>query len=108
MSGRAFSPPDGGSPRRLRASARSWPTGVEGVVAADDEEAAQLFERALALPGAGAVAVGTRPGAAAYGRRLRRGGDPRAARASLAAARETFEQMGAAPWVRACRSYRAR
>ncbi len=73
--------------------------GAEGVVAADDEEAAVLFERALADPDAERWPWERARVQLAHGRRLRRGRDPRSARAPLSAALETFERLGAAPWV---------
>jgi DNA-binding CsgD family transcriptional regulator len=73
--------------------------GAEGVVAADDGEAAVLFERALADPDAARWPWERARVQLAHGRRLRRGRDPRAARAPLSAALETFERLGAAPWV---------
>jgi DNA-binding CsgD family transcriptional regulator len=73
--------------------------GAQGVVATDDAEAAELFERALAGPGAERRPWEYARVQLAYGRRLRRGRDPRAARAPLAAALEIFERLGAAPWV---------
>jgi DNA-binding CsgD family transcriptional regulator len=73
--------------------------GAQGVVAPDDEQAARLFERALAHPDAQRWPWERARVQLAYGRRLRRGRDPRAARAPLAAAWETFERLGAVPWV---------
>ena len=84
---------------RLSTRAALITAGAEAVVAADDAEAARLFERALALPGAARRPWERARVQLAFGRRLRRGRDPRAARASLAAARETFAQLGAAPWA---------
>jgi ATP/maltotriose-dependent transcriptional regulator MalT len=84
---------------RLSARAALVTAGAEAVVAADDAEAARLFERALALPGTARRTWERARVQLAFGRRLRRGRDPRAARDPLAAARETFEQLGAAPWV---------
>jgi DNA-binding CsgD family transcriptional regulator len=84
---------------RLSSRAALITVGAEGVVAAGDEEAAELFGRALALPGVQRWPWEYARVQLAYGRRLRRGRDPRAARAPLAAALEIFERLGAAPWV---------
>jgi DNA-binding CsgD family transcriptional regulator len=84
---------------RLSTRAALITAGAEAVVAVDDEEACRLFERALALPGVPRWPWERARVQLAFGRRLRRGRDPRAARAPLAEARETFEQLGAAPWV---------
>lgn len=73
--------------------------GAEAVVSADDDEAARLFERALAGPGAERWPWEYARVELAHGRRLRRGRDPRAARSPLAAAMEIFERLGATPWV---------
>jgi DNA-binding CsgD family transcriptional regulator len=73
--------------------------GAQALVAADDEQAVVLFERALADPDAQRWPWERARVQLAYGRRLRRGRDPRAARAPLAAAWVTFERLGAAPWV---------
>ena len=73
--------------------------GAQAVVAADDGKATELFERALADPDAQRWPWERARVQLAYGRRLRRGGDPRAARTPLAAAGETFERLGAVPWV---------
>ena len=61
--------------RRLAAPTTA---GAEAVVAVDDEDAARLFERALALPGAARWPWERARVQLAHGRRLRRGRDSRA------------------------------
>lgn len=73
--------------------------GAEALVCVDDDEAARLFERVLARPDARRWPWEYARVELAYGRRLRRGGDPRAARSPLAAALATFERLGAVPWA---------
>ena len=84
---------------RLSTRAALVTVGAQAVVAADDEDAGALFERALAGPGADRWPFEYARVQLAYGRRLRRDRDPRAARVPLAAAQETFTRLGATPWV---------
>jgi DNA-binding CsgD family transcriptional regulator len=84
---------------RLSTRAALITVAAEAVVSADDDEAVPLFERALAGPGAQRWPWEFARVQLAYGRRLRRGRDARAARTPLAAAMETFERLGAVPWV---------
>ena len=84
---------------RLSSRAALITVGAEAVVAADDAEAAELFARALAGPAAQRWPWEYARVQLAYGRRLRRGRDPRAARVPLAVAMEIFERLGAVPWV---------
>ena len=74
---------------------------VEGAaaIAAPDDEAAALFERALAVPGAGRWPFDRARIQLAFGERLRRVKAATEARAQLTAALDTFQRLGAAPWA---------
>jgi DNA-binding CsgD family transcriptional regulator len=69
-------------------------------VAAPDNSAPGLFERALSIPGASHWPFDLARVQLAYGERLRRGRAATAeARVHLTAALETFERLGARPWA---------
>ncbi|WP_431946727.1 AAA family ATPase [Actinacidiphila sp. bgisy167] len=73
-----------------------------------DEEAIELFERALSHPGIQQWPFCLARVTLAYGERLRKARSTTDARASLSAALATFELLGARPWVeRARRSLQA-
>jgi DNA-binding CsgD family transcriptional regulator len=74
---------------------------VEGAaaIAAPDHEAAALFGRALAVPGADRWPFDRARIQLACGERLRRMKATTGARAQLAAALDTFQRLGAAPWA---------
>ena len=68
-------------------------------IAAPDDEAAALFERALAVPGADRWPFDRARIQLAFGERLRRVKSTTVARAQLTAALDTFQRLGAAPWA---------
>jgi DNA-binding CsgD family transcriptional regulator len=68
-------------------------------IAAPDHEAAALFGRALAVPGADRWPFDCARIQLAFGERLRRMKATVAARAQLTAALDTFQRLGAAPWA---------
>jgi DNA-binding CsgD family transcriptional regulator len=74
---------------------------VEGAaaMAASEQDAPALFEKALAVPGADRWPFDLARVHLAYGERLRRMRVTTAARPHLAAAHETFERLGARPWA---------
>jgi DNA-binding CsgD family transcriptional regulator len=74
---------------------------IEGAAAlvASDSEAAALFERALAVPGADRWPFDRARIQLAFGERLRRMKAPTEARAHLAAALDTFQRLGVVPWT---------
>jgi DNA-binding CsgD family transcriptional regulator len=74
---------------------------IEGAaaIAAPDDEAAALFERALAVPGADRWPFDRARIQLAFGERLRRIRSTSNARAHLAAALDTFRRLGAGPWT---------
>jgi DNA-binding CsgD family transcriptional regulator len=74
---------------------------IEGAaaIAAPDDEAAALFERALAVPGADRWPFDRARIQLAFGERLRRIRSTSDARAHLAAALDTFRRLGAGPWT---------
>ena len=72
---------------------------AEAMVASDDD-APDLFDEALALPGIEEWPFELARVRLAYGERLRRLRRTRDARSQLAAAREGFERLGAHPWAR--------
>jgi DNA-binding CsgD family transcriptional regulator len=77
-------------------------------IAAPDHEAAALFERALAVPGADRWPFDHARIQLAFGERLRRMKATTGARAQLTAALDTFQRLGAAPWAaRAGSEFRA-
>jgi DNA-binding CsgD family transcriptional regulator len=83
---------------------------IEGAaaIAAPDQEAAALFERALAAPGADRWPFDRARIQLAFGERLRRMKATTEARAQLTAALDTFQRLGAGPWaVRAGSELRA-
>ncbi len=67
---------------------------------ASGDEAARLFDQALAVPGAARCPFDYARVQLLYGEHLRRGRYTADSRAQLAAALETFERLGAAPWAR--------
>jgi DNA-binding CsgD family transcriptional regulator len=69
-------------------------------MAASDHEHRGLFERALQTPDADRWPFDLARIRLAYGERLRRTNSPAAARDHLSAALDTFEQLGAQPWMR--------
>jgi DNA-binding CsgD family transcriptional regulator len=68
-------------------------------IAAPDHEAAVLFERALAVPGAGRWPFDQARIQLVFGERLRRMKATTQARIQLTAALDTFQRLDAAPWA---------
>jgi DNA-binding CsgD family transcriptional regulator len=68
-------------------------------IAAPDEEAADLFEEALAIEGSGRWQFDLARVRLAYGEHLHRTGRRGEARTQLAAAFNAFEDLGARPWA---------
>jgi DNA-binding CsgD family transcriptional regulator/tetratricopeptide (TPR) repeat protein len=68
-------------------------------MAADDESAGELFEKALAVPGADRWPFEAARVRLAYGEQLRRARATSEARVQLTGALETFERLGARPWM---------
>jgi ATP/maltotriose-dependent transcriptional regulator MalT len=82
--------------------------GASEAIAAPDDRAGELFERALAIPGVSRWPFDLARVQLAYGERLRRLRATSESRVQLTAALETFERLGARPWVtRACSELRA-
>jgi DNA-binding CsgD family transcriptional regulator len=73
--------------------------GAAAIAAADDSTAVELFERALAVPGAERWAFVMARVQLVYGERLRRIPNLTDARVQLRSAMETFERLGARPWA---------
>ncbi|WP_033222941.1 helix-turn-helix transcriptional regulator [Kitasatospora phosalacinea] len=73
--------------------------GVLAMTAEDDDEAAKMFHRAEAHPGAADFPFELARIRLAHGARLRRSRRPKAARPLLGQAVEAFERLGAAAWV---------
>lgn len=73
--------------------------GAAAALVAPDEEAHDLFERALAVPGAGQWPWDHARVRLLYGERLRRTHALAAARVQLSAARDAFARLGAVPWA---------
>ncbi|WP_431961751.1 AAA family ATPase [Actinacidiphila sp. bgisy160] len=69
------------------------------MAAESDEEAIELFERALSHPGIQQWPFDLARVTLAYGERLRKARSTTDARASLSAALAAFEQLGALPWA---------
>jgi DNA-binding CsgD family transcriptional regulator len=67
---------------------------------ASGDDASRLFDQALAVPGAARYPFDYARVQLLYGEHLRRGRYTADSRAQLAAALETFERLGAAPWAR--------
>jgi DNA-binding CsgD family transcriptional regulator len=90
-----------------REKARPWPVAralrCEALLA-DDDRAAELFERALAEHERTPDAFERARTQLAYGERLRRARDRILAREQLRAAVETFEALGAEPWAERARA----
>lgn len=83
-------------------------SGASAAIAASDERADELFERALAVPGADRLPFDLARVQLAYGEHLRRSRSIADARRYLNAASETFERLGARPWAgRATNALRA-
>jgi ATP/maltotriose-dependent transcriptional regulator MalT len=74
------------------------------IAATTDGGAIELFEQALAVPGADRWAFWMARVQLAYGERLRRMRTLTEARVQLTAAIETFERLGARPWASRARS----
>src|SRR5260370_25311623 len=74
------------------------------IAATTDSSAIELFEQALAVPGADRWAFWMARVQLAYGERLRRMRTLTEARVQLTAAIETFERLGARPWTSRARS----
>jgi DNA-binding CsgD family transcriptional regulator len=74
---------------------------IEGAaaIAAPDHQAAALFERALSVPGADRWPFDRARVQLTFGERLRRMKATSEARVWLAAALDTFQRLGAAPWA---------
>ena len=72
--------------------------GSEAIIAPDDLTPG-LFEKALALPGAGRFPFDLARVRLCYGERLRRARATTESRAQLTAALEIFERLGARPWA---------
>jgi DNA-binding CsgD family transcriptional regulator len=68
-------------------------------IAAPASQAAELFERALAVPGAERWPFDLARVQLSFGERLRRAKATAEARKHLATARDTFERLGALPWA---------
>jgi DNA-binding CsgD family transcriptional regulator len=68
-------------------------------IAAEDDGAGELFEEAIALPGAGRWPFDLARVQLAYGERLRRGRALIEARTQLTAALESFRRLRAEPWA---------
>jgi DNA-binding CsgD family transcriptional regulator len=81
------------SPRQALISAGA------AAMAAPDSAAAALFEQALSVPGADRWPFDRARIQLAFGERLRRMKATTEARAQLAAALDTFQRLGAAPWA---------
>jgi DNA-binding CsgD family transcriptional regulator len=73
--------------------------GSAAIAAATDDSAIELFEEALAVPGADRWSFDLARVQLAYGERLRRIRTMAGARAQLTVAIETFERLGARPWA---------
>jgi DNA-binding CsgD family transcriptional regulator len=73
--------------------------GGSAAIAASDQFSLELFQSALALPGIERWKFDLARVRLAYGERLRRSRATTEARAQLKAALETFERLGARPWV---------
>jgi DNA-binding CsgD family transcriptional regulator/energy-coupling factor transporter ATP-binding protein EcfA2 len=81
---------------------------ASGAISAPEDEASSLFDRALAMQGIDEWPFDVARLRLYYGEHLRRIGSRSDARAQLVAALDTFEQLGARPWVeRAARELRA-
>jgi DNA-binding CsgD family transcriptional regulator len=78
--------------------------GAAAIAATTDGGAIELFEQALAVPGADRWAFWMARVQLAYGERLRRMRTVTEARVQLTAAIETFERLGARPWTSRARS----
>jgi DNA-binding CsgD family transcriptional regulator len=78
--------------------------GAATAVAAADDHAAQLFEHALAIPGASHWPFDLARVQLVYGERLRRLRATTESRVHLGAALETFERLGARPWATRARN----
>lgn len=74
-------------------------TGGSAAIAAPDHEAGELFEKALAIPGADRWPFDLARIQLGYGERLRRTKATTEARKHLAAALDTFQRLGAQPWA---------
>jgi DNA-binding CsgD family transcriptional regulator len=74
-------------------------TGGSAAIAAPDHQAGDLFEEALAIPGADRWPFDLARIQLAYGERLRRTKATTHARSQLAAALDTFQRLGAQPWA---------
>jgi DNA-binding CsgD family transcriptional regulator len=74
-------------------------TAAASAMVAPDDEAARRFDEALGLPGIEQWPFELARVRLAYGERLRRLRQTRAARVQLTAAREGFEGLGAKPWA---------
>lgn len=72
---------------------------ASAALAASDDEAGELFEMALAIPGADRWPFDLARVQLAYGERLRRVKSNTRARAQLHAALEAFQRLGATPWM---------
>jgi DNA-binding CsgD family transcriptional regulator len=73
--------------------------GASAAIAAPDDEAGELFEEALALPGVDRWPFDLARVQLAYGARLRRTRSRIRARKHLSAALDTFQWLGALPWA---------
>jgi DNA-binding CsgD family transcriptional regulator len=78
--------------------------GSAAIAAATDRSAIELFEHALAVPGADRWSFVMARIQLAYGERLRRIGKMTDARVQLIAAIEIFERLGARPWASRARN----
>jgi DNA-binding CsgD family transcriptional regulator len=83
-------------------------TAASAAITADEEQAAGLFDEALAIPGAERWPFELARVRLAYGEHLRRSHRTSASRLQLATALDTFHHLGAAPWAaRAANELRA-
>jgi DNA-binding CsgD family transcriptional regulator len=78
--------------------------GSAAIAAATDGAAVELFEEALAVPGAERWSFDLARVQLAYGERLRRNLQMTDARVHLGAAIDTFERLGARPWASRARN----
>jgi DNA-binding CsgD family transcriptional regulator len=74
-------------------------TGGSAAIAAPDDQDGELFEQALAIPGVDRWPFDLARIQLAFGERLRRTKATTQARTQLAAALDTFQQLGARPWA---------
>jgi DNA-binding CsgD family transcriptional regulator len=74
--------------------------GASAAIAASDQQSLEVFERTLAIPGIDRWPFDLARVRLAYGERLRRAKAATEAREQLTAASDTFQRLGAEPWLR--------